>query len=196
MKLIIQTDGGSRGNPGPAAGGFLLSDPDGTRRAAKAFFLGHTTNNVAEYTALVRALEAAAEMGATEVTVYSDSELMVRQLNGRYKVKSDLIRPLFEQASELLTRFARHDIRHVMREKNKEADALVNRAMDCGRDVEEKIEVRGQRSENRPGGSLKSEGLGDGAPGTSSHLQASLEAATRRKMIRLGSSSAAGAARC
>ena len=63
MKLIIQTDGGSRGNPGPAAGGFLLSDPDGTRRAAKAFFLGRTTNNVAEYTALVKALEAAAEMG-------------------------------------------------------------------------------------------------------------------------------------
>ena len=121
---------------------------------------------MAEYTALVRALEAAAEMGATEVTVYSDSELMVRQLNGQYKVKSDVIRPLYEQASALLKRFTRHDIRHVMREKNKDADEIVNRAMDCGHDVEEKIEVRGQRSENIPRGSLKSVALRDGAPGT------------------------------
>ncbi len=146
-KLIIQTDGGSRGNPGPAAGGFVLSDPDGTRRAAKAFFLGRTTNNVAEYTALVRALEAAAEAGATEVTVYSDSELMVRQLNGQYKVKSDVIRPLYEEVTRLLTRFRGYAIRHVTRDKNTAADALVNRAMDCGHDIEEKGEADDQRPE-------------------------------------------------
>ena len=136
-KLIIHTDGGSRGNPGPAAGGFILSDPDGTRRVAKAFFLGRTTNNVAEYTALVKALEAAADAAAAELTIYSDSELMVRQLNGQYKVKSDLIRPLFEQASDLLGRFAKCDIRHIRRDKNEEADRLVNQALDCGHDIEE-----------------------------------------------------------
>jgi phosphoribosylglycinamide formyltransferase-1 len=146
MKLIIRTDGGSRGNPGPAAGGFVLSDPDGTRRAAKAFFLGRTTNNVAEYTALVKALEAAAEAGATELTVYSDSELMVRQLNGQYKVKSDALRPLFEQVGALLARFARYDIRHVTRDKNTAADALVNRALDAGHDIEERGVCTARRS--------------------------------------------------
>jgi phosphoribosylglycinamide formyltransferase-1 len=137
-KLIIYTDGGSRGNPGPAAGGFVLSDPDGTRVAAKAFFLGRTTNNVAEYTAMVKALEAAAAADATDVTVYSDSELMVRQLNGQYKVKSDAIRPLFEEVNHLLTGFAGYAIRHVTRDKNTAADKLVNHALDCGHDIEER----------------------------------------------------------
>jgi phosphoribosylglycinamide formyltransferase 1 len=153
MKLIIHTDGGSRGNPGPAAGGFVLCDIDG-RRTAKAFFLGRTTNNVAEYTGLVKALETAAAMGATDLAIYSDSELMVRQLTGQYKVKSEAIRPLFEEANRLLAQFGAYAIRHVMRDKNTEADRIVNRALDCGHDVEEKsggisqrAEVRSQRSE-------------------------------------------------
>jgi phosphoribosylglycinamide formyltransferase-1 len=142
MKLIVHTDGGSRGNPGPAAGGFVLSDPSGARRMAKAFFLGETTNNVAEYTALVKALQAAADLGATDLTVYSDSELMVRQLNGQYKVKSDLIRPLYDQACEFMDQFDRCDIRHVTRDKNTQADRLVNRALDSKHDIEEKPERR------------------------------------------------------
>jgi phosphoribosylglycinamide formyltransferase-1 len=138
MKVIAHIDGGSRGNPGPAAAGFILDDVDGHRLAARAFFLGETTNNVAEYTALLKALAAAKEVGATDLAIYSDSELMVRQLSGLYKVKSEAIRPLYAQAVELRSQFDNSSIRHVMREKNKEADRLVNLALDAGRDVEEK----------------------------------------------------------
>ncbi len=138
MKVIAHIDGGSRGNPGPAAAGFILDDADGRRLAAKAFFLGETTNNVAEYTALLKALEAAQALGATDLAIYSDSELMVRQLSGLYKVKSDAIRPLYTQAVELRSQFDSSSIRHVMREKNKEADRLVNLALDAGRDIEDK----------------------------------------------------------
>lgn len=136
-KLMVHTDGGSRGNPGPAAAGFVLDDSDGRRLAAKAFFLGETTNNVAEYTALVRALQAAGKFGAGQVTVFSDSELLVRQINGRYKVKSDLIRPLFDEAQALMSRFEVCEVRHVRREKNKDADRLVNLALDAERDIDE-----------------------------------------------------------
>jgi formyltetrahydrofolate-dependent phosphoribosylglycinamide formyltransferase len=137
MKVIIHTDGGSRGNPGPAAAGFVLDDVDGHRLQAKAFFLGQTTNNVAEYTALIKALEAARKLGAEHVTVYSDSELMVRQLSGEYKVKSEAIRPLFEQVNDLRSQFESCLVRHVMREKNEEADRIVNQALDARRNVEE-----------------------------------------------------------
>jgi len=138
MKVIIHTDGGSRGNPGPAAAGFVLEDIDGKRLQAKAFFLGETTNNVAEYTALIKALEAARKLGASQVVVHSDSELMVRQLSGAYKVKSEAIRPLFEHANELRSQFESCLVRHVMREKNEAADRLVNQALDAHRNVEEK----------------------------------------------------------
>jgi formyltetrahydrofolate-dependent phosphoribosylglycinamide formyltransferase len=138
MKVLIHTDGGSRGNPGPAAAGFVLEDLDGKRLQAKAFFLGETTNNVAEYTALIKALEAARKLGADQVVVHSDSELMVRQLSGAYKVKSEAIRPLFEHVNELRSQFESCLVRHVMREKNEEADRLVNQALDARRNVEEK----------------------------------------------------------
>jgi phosphoribosylglycinamide formyltransferase-1 len=138
MKVIAHIDGGSRGNPGPAAASYILDDVDGCRLVAKAFFLGETTNNVAEYTALLKALEAAQELGASDLAIYSDSELMVRQLSGLYKVKSDTIRPLYAQAVELRAQFDSSSIRHVMREGNKEADRLVNLALDAGRDIEEK----------------------------------------------------------
>ena len=98
-KIIAYTDGASRGNPGPAAAGFILNNPEGNQLQAKAFFLGKTTNNVAEYTALIKALEAARETGAKELAVFSDSELLVRQINGKYKVKSEHIRPLFHKAA-------------------------------------------------------------------------------------------------
>ena len=141
VRLLAWTDGGGGSStPDPEAyiGVLVVDEATGKVLCRHAQCIGRTTHNVAEYTALVRALEAAAEMGATEVMVYSDSELMVRQLNGQYKVKSDVIRPLYEQATALLKRFAKRDIRHVLREKNKDADAIVNRAMDCGHDVEEK----------------------------------------------------------
>ncbi len=87
--IIAHIDGGSRGNPGPAAAAFVLTDPRGRKLQARAFFLGEATNNVAEYTAIHKALEAARSLGAGQITVYSDSELLVRQINGQYKVKSD-----------------------------------------------------------------------------------------------------------
>ena len=136
-KLVVHTDGGSRGNPGPAAAAFVIDDCDGKRLCARGVFLGEATNNVAEYTALVEALEAVRQMGAGQVTVYTDSELMVRQMQGRYRVKSELIRPLFERAQALVGDLTSCDIIHVRREKNKDADRLVNESLDAGADVDE-----------------------------------------------------------
>jgi len=135
-KIVAHIDGGSRGNPGPAAAGFILTGPVGSQSQAKAFFIGQATNNVAEYTALVKALEAAKHIGAEQLTVFSDSELLVKQINGRYKVKSEQIRPLFRQAVDLLGEFENWKVRHITREKNKEADELVNQALNLERDVE------------------------------------------------------------
>jgi formyltetrahydrofolate-dependent phosphoribosylglycinamide formyltransferase len=134
--IIAYIDGASRGNPGPAAAAFILTGCDKTQLQAKAFFLGETTNNVAEYTAVVKALEAAKQMGAKELMVFSDSQLLVRQLNGEYKVKSEQIRPLFRQAVDLLAQFKDWKVRHITRDKNKEADKFVNQALNLGRDVE------------------------------------------------------------
>ena len=138
--IIAHIDGGSRGNPGPAASAFVLTDPRGKQLQARAFFLGEATNNFAEYTAIHKALEAARALGAGQITVYSDSELLVRQINGQYKVKSDQIRPLFAQAIAMLAEFENWQVRHVFREDNKKADGLVNRALDGKKDVEMKID--------------------------------------------------------
>lgn len=135
-QLMIRTDGGSRGNPGPAAAAFVLSNSAGRQIEARAFFLGRTTNNVAEYTGLVKALEAAKRLNAEQVTVFSDSELLVRQVNGQYKVKSEQIRPLFQQARELLGKFQSWKVQHLSRDKNAQADELVNRALNLEQDVE------------------------------------------------------------
>jgi len=140
-EIIAHIDGGSRGNPGPAAAGFTLADSAGTQLQAKAFFLGQATNNVAEYTGLVKALEAAKQIGAEQLTVFSDSELLVRQINGQYKVKSELIRPFFRQAVSLLGEFKNWRVRHITREKNEQADKLVNQALNLGSDIENKPEI-------------------------------------------------------
>ncbi len=134
-EIIVHTDGGSRGNPGPAAAGFVLTDSVGNKLDAKGFYLGPTTNNVAEYTGVVKALQAALQLGAKRLTVFSDSELLVRQLNGEYKVKSDRIRPLFKKTVELLSEFEGWKLQHITRDKNKEADKLANRALDLEQDV-------------------------------------------------------------
>lgn len=137
-RIIAHVDGASRGNPGPAAAAFVLKDPAGNSLEKKAVFLGNTTNNVAEYTALVKALEAVKQMGAQELTLFSDSELLVKQINGEYKVKSEQIRPLFRQAVDLLSGLGNWKVQHTMRENNAEADELANRALNLERDVEDK----------------------------------------------------------
>ena len=139
-KIIAYIDGASRGNPGPAAAGFTLADSDGTQLQAKAFFLGRATNNIAEYTSLVKALEAAKQIGTEQLVVFSDSELLVRQINGQYKVKSELIRPFFRQAISLLGEFKNWQVRHISREKNEQADKLVNQALNLGTDIENEPE--------------------------------------------------------
>lgn len=136
-KIIAYTDGGSRGNPGPAAAAFLLQDVHGRRLQARAFCLGRGTNNFAEYTAVAKALEAALLLEAKEITVFCDSELLVRQVNGQYRVKSEQIRPLYNQVVELLAGFHNWRVRHVTRDKNKHADGLVNKALDGGCDIDE-----------------------------------------------------------
>jgi len=155
-KIVAYIDGASRGNPGPAAAAFVLKDSVGNKVQAKAFFLGHATNNVAEYTALVRALEAIKQLApdCAEVAVFSDSELLVKQVNGEYKVKSEQIRPLFLQAVDLLAEFKSWKIQHIMRDKNKESDKLVNQALNLERDLEDKPmppseEQRATRGERR-----------------------------------------------
>jgi len=125
----IYTDGGSRGNPGPAAYAYVIKRP-GQPDIEENAYLGRTTNNIAEYTGLVKALEHAAELGGKKLVVNSDSELMVKQLNGQYRVKNEGLRPLYEQAVQLRRKFDSVLIKHVYRDQNKQADALCNEAMD------------------------------------------------------------------
>ncbi len=133
--IIIHTDGGSRGNPGPAAAAFILTDTDKNIIEGKAFFLGETTNNVAEYIGLVKALSAAKQAGAKTIEVFSDSQLLVRQINGRYKVKSSNLREHYATCSELLAEFTSWQVAHVPRDRNKQVDTLVNQAMNLQKDV-------------------------------------------------------------
>jgi len=136
-QFIIYTDGGSRGNPGPAAAAFILTDKNGHRLLARAFFIGECTNNVAEYTAIIKALDAAKQLDAEDIKLFSDSELLVQQLLGKYKVKSDNLKPLFRQAVDLLNGFKKWDVQHITRDKNKQADRLVNQALNLEQDVED-----------------------------------------------------------
>ena len=131
-KLVARIDGGARGNPGPAGYGVVLEDGNGKVLAELSRFLGRRTNNVAEYSGLLAALEKALELGGTNLRVLSDSELLVRQMNGQYKVKSPDLRPLYEEARRLSHKFAIFRIEHVRREQNRAADKLANRAMDGG----------------------------------------------------------------
>ena len=128
---VIYTDGGARGNPGPAAAGAVIIDDDGSVRAEISEYLGVATNNVAEYRALLLALACAAETGYRRIDVCMDSELIVRQLNGQYRVKDAKIVPLHAKARHLLRSFDEATITHVRREQNKEADRLVNAALDA-----------------------------------------------------------------
>ena len=128
--LRLHVDGASRGNPGEAGFGIHVTTLEGSTVASLYGYLGRATNNVAEYQALLHGLRFALERGARAVEVYSDSELLVRQLAGRYRVKNPGLQPLFREASALLARFASARVSHVPRERNREADALANRAVD------------------------------------------------------------------
>ena len=123
-------DGGSRGNPGPAAAAAVVSTPDGAVVDEAARTLGRTTNNVAEYRGLLLGLERARALGATEVDVVNDSELIAHQVNGRYKVKHPDMKPLYAEAVAALQGFERWSLRPVPRAQNADADALVNQALD------------------------------------------------------------------
>jgi ribonuclease HI len=128
--LTIHTDGAARGNPGPAAFAYVIAR-DGAPPIEERGCLGRLTNNQAEYTALVRALEHAARLGTGHrVQILSDSELMVKQMRGEYRVKNEELRDLYEQARELAGRFPSVSFQHVRREQNKRADALCNEALD------------------------------------------------------------------
>lgn len=129
-RLVVHVDGGARGNPGPAAIGVVISRPDGTVLDEFAERIGVATNNVAEYRALLRGLERAASLGAREVEIVNDSELVARQVTGVYKVKHPAMKPLHQEAISALRGFDRWEIRSVPRARNGHADQLVNAALD------------------------------------------------------------------
>jgi ribonuclease HI len=131
VKLVLHVDGGARGNPGPAAIGVVISDPNGQTIAELAERIGLATNNVAEYRAVLRGLERARTLGATEVELIGDSELVARQLTGAYKVKHPVMKALHVEASRALSGFDHWQIRTVPRAQNADADALVNQALDA-----------------------------------------------------------------
>jgi ribonuclease HI len=130
-KLTVNVDGGARGNPGPAALGVVVRDADGGMVESRGETIGVATNNVAEYRALLLGIELAAAHGATEVELIGDSELIVRQVQGRYKVKNAAMKELHAEVKAALAGFDAWKIRHVRREQNADADRLVNEALDA-----------------------------------------------------------------
>jgi len=129
-QITINVDGASRGNPGPAAIGAILKDETGNVLGRISRALGVTTNNQAEYMAIIAGLEKAVGAGAKRVTVKSDSKLVVEQINGRYKIKNTALRPLYQKVVQLAGSIERFSIVYVPREQNAEADELANRALD------------------------------------------------------------------
>ena len=128
-RAVLRSDGGARGNPGPAGAGFVIEVADEVV-CSGGRYLGEVTNNVAEYEALRWGLENVQALGYTEVSVFADSELLVKQINGAYRVKNEGLKPLFVRALALLRGFHAFDVAHVRRESNKLADAMANAAMD------------------------------------------------------------------
>ena len=130
MKVVVNVDGGARGNPGPAAVAAVAATPEGEPLAERNAAIGDATNNVAEYRALLLGLDLARELGATEVEVVNDSELVARQIGGEYKVRHAGLKPLYQEAMRALRDFDGWAVRSVRREQNTRADELVNEALD------------------------------------------------------------------
>lgn len=128
-KLLLYTDGASRGNPGPSGIGVVILDAKKKKIKELSKYIGQTTNNVAEYSALIYALEEALALKAEDVVIHMDSELMSKHLSGEYRVKSPEIKPLFEKALGILKNFNSFEVKHVERSKNKDADRLANKAI-------------------------------------------------------------------
>src|SRR5688500_9782773 len=135
--VTLEFDGGSRGNPGPAGIGVVVRAADGTPLVTLGRFIGRCTNNVAEYKALITALDEARKLGASKIVIRGDSELIIRQMNGQYKVKHPDMKVLFDKAQELIRQFQSAKIEHNLRHKNELADKLANLAMDRRADVME-----------------------------------------------------------
>jgi ribonuclease HI len=131
MKVVVNVDGGSRGNPGPAAVAAVASDPAGDVLAERSQTIGEATNNVAEYRAVLLGIELAGELGADELELVGDSKLIVEQVRGNWKIKQAHLRPLREQVVDALEDFERWSIRHVRRGENERADELLNEALDA-----------------------------------------------------------------
>ena len=149
--IFAHCDGGSRGNPGPSGFGAVITDPDGKPLAELSEFLGTRTNNFAEYSGLLAVLEWALQNGHFRVKVVSDSELMVKQIQGKYRVNSPDLKPLWQTARDRIAKLDAFEITHALRHKNKEADALANQAMDRGMRRTVDKPVSEQRPINSPG---------------------------------------------
>ena len=129
-RVVVHVDGGARGNPGPAAAAAVATAPDGEVVGERRLYIGEATNNVAEYRAVLLGLELARDLGASDVEVVNDSELVAKQIGGQYKVKHAGLKPLYLDAMRALRAFERWHVRSVRRESNERADALVNQALD------------------------------------------------------------------
>src|SRR5580658_8892609 len=143
-KLTLQFDGGSRGNPGPAGIGIVVAAADGTPLVTLGRFIGRATNNVAEYRALITAMQEARKLGADKVVIRGDSELVIKQMRGEYRVKNPDLKVLYEEAQSLLGEFSHASIEHNLRHKNELADKLANLAMDKRADVTEVLDSPAQ----------------------------------------------------
>ena len=130
QKLLIKTDGRSQGNPGPAAIGAIIKDEQGKLIASISQAIGRATNNQAEYRAIIAALKEAIELGAEQVDIRSDSELIVEQINRRYRVKNAALKPLYQQVKQLQSQLKGFTITHIPRQQNREADSLAGKALD------------------------------------------------------------------
>jgi len=137
-ELVIYIDGAARGNPGEAGAAAIIYDASGRRLAEVGKYLGRTTNNVAEYSALILGLEEARRLGGRQLAIFSDSELLIRQCNGQYRVRDARLKRYFERVKRLSQGFDKVTLQHVLREKNKEADRLVNKVLDQAKEAAKK----------------------------------------------------------
>ncbi|MGH2827338.1 MAG: reverse transcriptase-like protein [Actinomycetota bacterium] len=151
MKATLHADGGARGNPGPAGIGVVLRDDSGRVVGELSEVIGEATNNVAEYNAVIEGLKLAHELGVTDIEIQLDSKLVVMQLSGKWKIKSDALRGLAVEARRLLNRFSSTKLTHVGRDQNADADKLVNQALDAAQDLGPPWEPDEDDDRPRPG---------------------------------------------